>query len=119
MNLYDLIPLGAIPPGNAHADRPVTVRLHDSPDARLVLFHFEPGQEVPVHTSTSTVTLTVVEGSLTLVSASGEHPAERGAVAVYEPREPHGMRATSGRALLLATITPRPGERHATTPTAV
>ena len=32
---------------------------------------------------------------------------------VYDPEELHGMRATEGELLLLATITPRPGERNA------
>lgn len=34
-----------------------------------------------------------------------------GAVVVYEPYELHGMRAADAEFIVLATITPRPGER--------
>jgi quercetin dioxygenase-like cupin family protein len=99
----------------AHHDRPATAVLHDSPDARVVVFNLMPGQAVAPHTSTSTVQLTVLGGGGFLSGMDGdqsvEHPCSAGDVAVYAPGELHGMRAVAEELLLLATITPRPGAR--------
>ena len=93
------------------ATRPATAILHDAPDVRLVVFRLAPGQAVPPHRSASTVTLAVLEGAGTLSGGDGERACVAGDVVVYAPDELHGMRATDGELLLLATITPRPGER--------
>ncbi len=99
----------------ADANRPATALVLDSPDARLVVFRLAAGQEVPPHRSSSTVLLSVLSGSGTLSGESAEGPVDRpctqGDVVAYEPNELHGMRATDGELLLLATITPRPGQR--------
>ena len=96
-------------------ERPATAVLHDSPDARLVVFRIEPGQAVAPHRSTSTVTLHVLQGSGEL---SGEQDAgaqirhvTAGDIVLYAPNELHGMRARDEELLLLAAITPRPGSR--------
>jgi len=91
--------------------RPATAVVHDVPDARLVVFRLAPGQEVAPHTSASTVLLTVLEGSGTLSGGDGDRACREGDVVAYVPGELHGMRATDGELLLLATITPRPGAR--------
>lgn len=95
--------------------RPATAVVHDSPDARLVVFRIAPGQEVPPHTSPSTVMLTVLAGRGTLSGADGERECGPGEMVTYEPEELHAMRASTEELLLLATITPRPGERAAPT----
>lgn len=96
-----------------HPDRPATAILHDTPDARLLVFRLAPGQAVPPHRSTSAVLLTVLEGRGSLSGEAGGAPCERacaaGDVVAYAPNELHGMRADGGELLLLATITPRPG----------
>ena len=97
----------------SNPSRPATALVHDSPDARLVVFRIAPGQEVPRHTSLSTVILTVLAGRGTLSGADGERECGPGEMVTYEPEEPHAMRATTEELLLLATITPRPGERPA------
>jgi quercetin dioxygenase-like cupin family protein len=86
--------------------------MHDSADVRLVIFQIEPGQQVPMHTNASTVVLTVVEGSGVVNGTGGEQTVSRGAVVTYEPREPHGMRATNERFILMAAIAPRPATRQ-------
>ena len=96
-----------------NASRPATAVLLDTPDVRLVVFRIAPGQAVPPHRSPSTVTLTVLEGSGTLSGGEGERRCTAGEVVSYAPEELHGMRATEGELLLLATIAPRPGERPA------
>ena len=98
----------------AHPARPATALIHDSEDARLVVFRIAPGQEVAAHTSPSTVTLTVLEGRGSLSGADGARDCGPGEMVTYEPNEVHAMRATGGDDfLLLATITPRPGARPA------
>jgi quercetin dioxygenase-like cupin family protein len=54
----------------------------------------------------------VLEGRGILSGESEEQPCGVGDVVVYAPRELHGMRAVDGQLLLLATITPRPGDNH-------
>ena len=96
----------------ASAVRPATADVYDSRDARLVVFRLAPGQEVPPHTSPATVLLTVLEGAGTLSGATEARRCAAGDVVAYEPGELHGMHADAGEPLLLlATITPRPGER--------
>jgi len=102
----------AVAPGPS---RPATAILHDSPDARLVVFRLAPGQSVPPHRSSSSVQLTVLAGSGMLAAeVEGEAREGRfgvGDVVTYEPNETHWMRAVEDELLLLASITPRPGVR--------
>ena len=93
--------------------RPATAILFDSPDVRMVVFRLRPGQAVPPHRSASSVVLTVLEGEGFLSAASREKACKPGDVVCYAPNELHGMRATDSELQLLATITPRPGERPA------
>lgn len=99
----------------ASPSRPATAVLHDSPDARLVVFRIAPGQVVPPHRSSSTVQLLVLEGTGTLSGEESGAPVDRpcaaGDAVLYAPNELHGMRAADDTLLLLATITPRPGSR--------
>ena len=94
----------------SRADRPATGILHESPDARLVVFRLAPGQAVPPHRNPSTVMLTVLEGAGVLSGGDDERACVAGDVVVYAPNELHAMRAIDTELLLLATITPRPGE---------
>jgi quercetin dioxygenase-like cupin family protein len=98
-----------------HPDRPATAVLLDTPDVRLVVFRLRPGQAVPPHRSPSSVVVTVLSGFGILSGANGERLCGAGEIAAFEPQELHGMRATEGELLLLATITPRPGSRPSTT----
>ena len=94
----------------SRADRPATAILHESPDARLVVFRLAPGQAVPPHQNPSTVMLQVLAGAGVLSGGDGERACVAGDLVVYAPNEVHGMRAPDTELLLLATITPRPGE---------
>ena len=94
---------------SANPTRPATALVHDSPDARVVLFRIEPGQEVAVHTSTSTVLLTIVSGSGSVSGADGERAVKAGDIVAYDAQEPHGMRAGAERLVIAAVIAPRPG----------
>ncbi|HZO18063.1 MAG TPA: cupin domain-containing protein [Gemmatimonadaceae bacterium] len=91
--------------------RPATAIVHDSPDVRSVVFRIGPGQVVAPHRSASTVLLTTISGRGIVSGADTEQEMQPGDVVVYEPNELHGMRATDDTFVLLATITPRPGDR--------
>ena len=45
-----------------NSTRPATAIVHDTPDARLVVFRIGPGQTVAPHRNGSTVILTVLDG---------------------------------------------------------
>jgi len=92
----------------ANPKRPATAIAHDDPDARLVAFRIEPGQEVRPHTSTSAVLLSVVSGRGVASGPEGEHPVGAGDIVIYGRGELHGMRATAEQLVILAVITPRP-----------
>jgi quercetin dioxygenase-like cupin family protein len=96
---------------SAQPSRPATALLHDSPDARVVVFRIEPGQEVAPHTSTSSVLLSVVAGTGTVSGASGDRTVVAGDLVSYDAGERHGMRAGTETLVLVAVITPRPGAR--------
>jgi quercetin dioxygenase-like cupin family protein len=95
----------------SHAGGPATALVHDSADARVVVFRLEPGQEVPVHTSTSTVLLAIVSGSGTVAGADGERSVHAGDLVAYDAAEPHGMRAHETQLVIAAVIAPRPAAR--------
>lgn len=110
MNVLDLAGLaaGAV---SANPTRPATAVVHDSPDARVVMFRIEAGQQVAVHTNASTVLLTIVSGSGVVSGADGDRPVKTGDMVAYAPNEPHGMRAPSERLVIAAVIAPRPSAR--------
>jgi len=110
MNIYS-VPDLATKADATRGTRPATAVLHDVPDARLVLFRIEPGQEVPPHVNSSSVFLTIVAGAGVVSGAEGEREVRRGDVICFEPNELHGMRSLEESFVVLATITPRPGTR--------
>ena len=110
MKLYDARVVAAEAVAN-HPTRPATALVHDTADARVVMFRIEPGQEVPVHTSASTVLLVVVSGTGTVAGADGDRRVGPGDIVAYDPREPHGMRAAGEQLVIAAIIAPRPGSR--------
>ena len=95
----------------ANPTRPATAIVHDSADARLIVFRLSPGQSVAPHRNASSVTLTVISGSGLTSGADEERPVAAGDVVTYDPNEIHGMRAVDEELVLLAAITPRPGSR--------
>jgi quercetin dioxygenase-like cupin family protein len=109
MHVHDAIALARLAP--ASATRPATSVIHDSADARLVLFRIAPSQAVAVHTSPSTVILTVLAGSGLLTGGEADQEINEGDVVTVEPSEKHGMRAVTEELVILATISPRPGAR--------
>jgi quercetin dioxygenase-like cupin family protein len=95
----------------ARAGRPATSLVHDSDDARVVVFRIDPGEEVAVHVSPSTVILMILEGRGMVSGADGGREVKPGDIVTYDQREPHGMRAHAERLVIAAVIAPRPGPR--------
>ena len=91
----------------ARPDRPATALLHDSADARFVVFRIAPGQEVPPHSNASSVTLLVLDGMGIVTGDEGDRIVRRGDLVTYAPGEAHAMRAVSSTLHLLAVIAPR------------
>jgi quercetin dioxygenase-like cupin family protein len=70
---------------------------------------FEPGQFIPVHQPGVDLTLTVLEGTGSLVAGEREAPLVPGTVAFVPAGEARGIRATT-RLVLLHVVTPPPTE---------
>ena len=103
----------------ATPNRPATAIVHDSPDARVVVFRMAPGQAVPPHRNASTVMLTVISGRGFIRGGDDERAVAPAETVVFDPNELHGMRAELEELVLLATITPRPGTRSVDAPVPV
>lgn len=89
-------------------DRMVTEILHSCQDMRVILISLCPGQMLPAHTSSSSVSLHVVAGQGELLSGCDWVPAGPGTIRFYPPQEPHGVRAGNEPVTVLATLAPRP-----------
>ncbi|HEY0304347.1 MAG TPA: hypothetical protein VGC44_05205 [Longimicrobiales bacterium] len=89
-------------------DRHASALVHDEANSRVVFFALAPGQQVPVHTSASTVVVTVTHGSGTFVGQDSKSSLAIGESAVYQPNEPHGMTAGEQGLRFVAVISPSP-----------
>ncbi len=98
---------------SAKSDRPATALVHDTDDARVVVFRLDAGQVVPLHSTDSSVMLTVVGGpgfiSGPIDGTVTETEVDAGTIVAYQPGEVHGMRAGANVLVVVATIAPRPG----------
>jgi quercetin dioxygenase-like cupin family protein len=110
VNIYNAPALAAAAV-STHAGRPASALVHDTNDARVVLFRLDPGQSVPVHTSSSTVLLIVISGTGAVTGADGERAVRPGDIVAYVEHEPHGMHAADEQFVIAAVITPHPGSR--------
>lgn len=89
--------------------RPLAQLLSDSQDCRLIVFGFGPGQEIPAHTSTSTVAMHVLLGRGQIRVGDRERKVSPGDLAVCPPHVTHSMAAAAdSRMVVLAVIAPRP-----------
>lgn len=98
--------LGAFP--EVRSDRHASALMHDEANSRIVFFALAPGQDVPVHTSSATVVVTVVDGFGTFIGNDVRSSLKAGESVVYEPNEPHGMTAGEQGLRFVAVISPSP-----------
>jgi quercetin dioxygenase-like cupin family protein len=95
-------------PAQREGPRPATAVLHDDPNARVVGFHLAPGQQVPPHSSASTVVVIVVRGAGRFRDADVEVELKAGQAAVFDPGEVHAIAADAEPLAFLAVLAPSP-----------
>jgi len=81
--------------------------LHNSTQMRVVLFGFEPGQEMSPHTAPSEICFHIVEGAGTVLVGEEEQEVGAGAIVFCPPDVLHGIKARQ-RMTVLAVIAPSP-----------
>lgn len=86
------------------ADRRHSRTVHSDERARVVLFSFEAGQELPEHAAPNPAFLQVVTGFLTLWLDGTAHAASAGAWAFMPPGLPHAVQATEPSVMLLTLL---------------
>ncbi|MGE5674270.1 MAG: cupin domain-containing protein [Mycobacterium leprae] len=89
-------------------EHPVSEIVHSCQDMRVILINLLPGQVLPPHTSSSSVSLQIVAGRGELLNGCDWVEAETGTLRFYPSGEPHGIRATTEPLSVLATLAPRP-----------
>lgn len=82
--------------------------IHDSPNMRLILFCFEPGQELPVHSHDveSEVFLCVLEGEGFFTGGDEEVPAKKGSLLISKVSDPHGIKGKTRMKVLVGIVPP-------------
>lgn len=80
--------------------------LYDAPEMRSVLFSLKGGQEVPRHTVSSEVVMSVVSGEGAFYVGNEASEVFNGSLVVCKPNEAHGMKA-KGDMVVLVAIVPR------------
>jgi quercetin dioxygenase-like cupin family protein len=82
--------------------------VHESPNMKLILFCFEPGQELPVHSHDveSEVFLFVIEGEGFFTGGEKDVPANKGSLLVSQVSNPHGIKAKTRMKVLVGIAPP-------------
>ncbi|MBU2559743.1 cupin domain-containing protein [archaeon] len=82
--------------------------IHDSPNMRLILFCFEPGQELPVHSHDvdSEVFLFVMDGEGFFTGGDIDVPAKKGSLLISRVSDPHGIKAKTRMKVLVGIVPP-------------
>lgn len=83
--------------------KPYRKLLFDSHNMRLLIFNFEPGQEMPVHfhKTDADVALLILEGEGVLTGGDKEIPAKAGTLQIIPLTQPHGLKAKTRLRLLM------------------
>lgn len=90
-------------------NHPVTQLITQNQDSRVIVFGFEPGQSVPLHTSSSTVLMQVVEGNGRIQVGDSEQFVVAGDLAICPPNVPYSLSAAeTGRFVILTIVAPNP-----------
>lgn len=89
-------------------EQPVTEVVHSCQDMRVVVVNLLPGQELRPQSSSSSVSLQLIQGQGQLLCSSDWVTTGAGTIRFYPPAEPHGVRAVDEPVSVLMTIAPRP-----------
>lgn len=82
------------------AERPAAQLIAENGRCRAIVFGFEPGQEIPAHTSSSTVLLLALEGRGRFRVGDQEQAVAAGDVALCPPHVPHALAAAADSRLI-------------------
>jgi quercetin dioxygenase-like cupin family protein len=87
---------------------PLRKVLFDSPSLRILIFNFEPGQEMPVHEHHADAQLAflVLDGEGVFTCEDSDIAMQAGALHVMPVSEPHGFKATSRLRMLVFLAPP-------------
>lgn len=100
-----VLPAGPAP----RPDRAASQVLFDHAHARVVAFHLEAGQQIPAHSTDSSVLIHVIEGEGVFRGNASEAKLSAGQIAVFAPGETHAILAGAEALRFVAILTPRPG----------
>lgn len=102
METVELASRGKFDPQKFHLEL-----IHDMYTFRMILFSFEPGQELPVHhhEADSEVAILVLDGEGEFTGGEKGIQAKEGSLLICKVSEPHGVRART-RMRVLVTIAP-------------
>ena len=88
--------------GGAFRDHAIVSRsLLQTPQLRVVLFHFDAGQELTEHTSPHRATVQVLSGGCEFLLGTEWHPLKAGDFVHMPPGLPHAVRASERFSMLL------------------
>jgi quercetin dioxygenase-like cupin family protein len=85
--------------------------LFSTPEARGVVIDLAAGEELGDHQVRERAVLQVLEGTVECEAEGGSTSCGRGTLVLFEPSEPHAVRAHAPARLLLV-LTPWPAEGH-------
>jgi quercetin dioxygenase-like cupin family protein len=87
---------------------PLRKVLFDSPSLRILIFNFEPGQEMPVHEHHADAQLAflVLDGEGVFICEDSDTAIQAGSLHVMPVSEPHGFKATSRLRMLVFLAPP-------------
>lgn len=88
-------------------ERPYVQVLSDIGSARLVLFAFKAGQQLPEHRTSSQILVQVLRGRITFTTAGNSVKLQAGMVLQVEAQVPHRAIALT-QAVMLVTMVPSP-----------
>ncbi|MHB8881413.1 MAG: cupin domain-containing protein [Thermodesulfovibrionales bacterium] len=80
--------------------------LSDKPEMRIALMCLEPGQELKPHKAPMRLLMYCVEGKGTFIIGDEEIEADEKTCILCEPMVQHGFKATQGRLVVMAVVTP-------------
>ena len=85
--------------------------LQSEAEGRTIAIHLPAGERLQEHQVHERTWLVVIDGSIQLTGDGETEEAGPGTLAVFDPGEPHELKAASDARLLLV-LAPWPGEGH-------
>ena len=100
------------PTGEFNEERPNSRVIYEDENAKCVQFHLKKGQSIRLHTSPSSVYITVLRGTLEFMigDENTRQTLSAGETIFYLPNEPHGFIALED-SVVQAVIAPKPVRR--------